>query len=69
MSKEVSLLTPLSDFEALHKLADGRKATVSVEREVLARLLVDHSVLVNACKGAMVKVIEPAPRRARPSLT
>lgn len=69
MAKEVSVLTPLDTFEELHKLADGRKAVVSVDREVLSRLLIDHSVLVNACKGAMIKVIEPAPKRARPSLT
>lgn len=68
MAKELRLLTPLSSFEKLHKLADGRKAAVSLERDILTHLLVDHSVLVAACQGAGIKVIEPSPKRERPKL-
>ena len=68
MTKQVNLLTPLPTFEKLHRLADGRKATVSLERDTLIQLLVDHSVLVTACKGAGIKIIEPKPKRVRPRL-
>ncbi len=68
MPREVTLLTPISVFDRLHKLADGKGVMVSVERGVLTQLLVDHSVLVNACKGAAIKVIEPTPKRERAKL-
>ncbi len=65
---KVSLLTPLSTFEGLHRLANGRKATVSVDCGILTQLLVDHSVLVAACQAAGIKVNEPTPKRDRPTL-
>ncbi len=72
MPREVHILTPIATFERLHKLADGKGVMVSLERDVLTRLLIDHSVLVTACKGAAIKVIEPepepAPKRQRANL-
>lgn len=68
MPREITLLTAQTSFEALHKLADGRRAVVSVDRDTLTHLLTDHSILVTACQGAGIKVIEPAPRRERPKL-
>lgn len=68
MPREITLLTAQNSFEALHKLADGRKVVVSVDRDILTHLLVDHTVLVTACKAAGIKVIEPTPRRDRPKL-
>lgn len=68
MTKEVGLLTPLSIFEELHLLADSRKGMVEINRQVLTQLLVDHAVLVTACKGAGIKVLEPTPKRVRAKL-
>ena len=67
--REVTLLTVLSDFERLHRLADSGKRSVSVECDILTRLLIDHSVLVRACKAAGIKIIEPAEPRKRAQLT
>lgn len=68
MPKELHLLTPLSTFEKMHKLADSRKAIVSLERDILTQLLIDHSLLVSACKAVGIRVIEPAAKRRRPQL-
>jgi hypothetical protein len=68
MPREVNLLTNQNDFEKLHALADRRGTMVSLERQILTQLLVDHSVLVTACKGAGVRITEPKPHRERPRL-
>lgn len=68
MPKELHLLTAMSDFDRLHKLAEGRKAMVSGDCVTLSQLLTDHSVLVAGCQGAGIKVIEPTPQRSRPRL-
>lgn len=68
MPREVTLLTAQATFERLHQQADGRGATVSVERDTLTHLLIDHSALVKACKGAGITICEPATRRERPKL-
>ena len=66
MAKELLLLTPLSAFEELHRLVDEKRAAaVMIEREALSKLLVDHSALVTACKGAGIKIVEPTPKRGR----
>jgi hypothetical protein len=61
----ITLLTLHSDFEALHDLADGRRHTVKIDRDVLYRLLIDHSALINMVRTHGQKVIEPpeAPKR------
>jgi hypothetical protein len=69
MPREVNLLTSIAAFDRLHKLADGKGVMVSVERDKLSHLLVDHSVLVTACKGAAIRVLEPMPRRERAKLS
>lgn len=66
MTRSVQLLTPLSVFESLHKSAETRKALATVVPDDLAKLLVDHSALVAACKAAGIQVVEP---RERPRLT
>lgn len=65
----VELLTGQETFERLHKLADGKKAHVSVDRDELRRLLIDHSTMLRSLHVASgYRVIEPAPRRQRPAL-
>jgi len=68
MPREVTLLTAQSSFESLHRLADGRKAVVSVDRDLLLHLLIDHTVLVQAVKNSGLKIVEPKPLRQRPTL-
>lgn len=67
MSREITLITPQRAFDALHDAANGRKIIVPVDRDYLAALLLDHSVLINACKANGIRVIEP-PTRKRPEL-
>jgi hypothetical protein len=62
MSQKISLLTPQHTFERLHALVEGRRAAIRVDGEVLKRLLIDHSVMFAALKGAGHAVIEPKPR-------
>lgn len=63
--REVRLLTLLTEFERLHRLANDHKRTVSLDCDTLTHLLVDHSALVTACKAAGIKIIEPVPPRKR----
>lgn len=63
------LQTSLETFEFLHRLADGRKATIRMERDILIKLLVDHSALCRTCKDHGIKIAEPVPpRRTRVKL-
>ena len=67
----VTLLTTKDDFETLHDLVDGLKRTVKIDRDVLGRLLVDHTKLINMCRTHALKVIEPeppTPKRVRTKL-
>ena len=69
MTVTVELLTTQDVFERLHKLADGKRANVSVDRDELRQLLMDHSVmLANLHSSTSFKVIEPLPKRIRPRL-
>ena len=64
MAQTVELLTSLDTFQDLHILADGKDGKVRVERADLRRLLIDHTCMINALKGAAVQVrTEPPPRR------
>lgn len=65
---QVTLLTVLSDFDRLHRLADSGKRSVSIECDILTRLLVDHTRLTTACKAAGIKITEPVPPRQRAHL-
>ncbi len=66
--REVRLLTLLTEFDRLHLLAGTKARSVRVDCDALTHLLVDHSALVSACKGAAIKVIEPVPARQRARL-
>lgn len=57
---EVTLLTSQTVYERLHQLADGRAASVKVDRDALSQLLIDHAVLVRALRNKGGRVIEPA---------
>lgn len=69
MSREIRLLTPLDVFERFHKLADGRRRTVELDRDQLSQLLVDHSTLIAALKSRGVAVLDPPPTRTRRAIT
>jgi hypothetical protein len=57
MSK-VELKTALDDFHELHEIvASGRGKHARVDRDLLLKLLMDHSALVAALRG---QVREPA---------
>jgi hypothetical protein len=67
----ITLLTLHSDYVTLHDLADGRKRTVKVDRDVLGRLLIDHSAMINMIRTHGQKVNEPpepTPKRQRKTL-
>ena len=52
------------DFDELHIVADVKRSVVKVDRQKLLNLLLDHSVLLNAC-GSKVKAPPPKVRRER----
>ncbi len=63
MTTEVRLCTKHSDFTELHQQTLTRKAVVTVNKEVLEKLLTDHSIMAKAIKGnSSFKLIEPALR-------
>lgn len=43
MTQPLTLCLPLSTFEALHRMSDGRGKKVSVNKSDLRALLMDHS--------------------------
>lgn len=66
MTTEVRLCTNLKEFTELHRLVATRKATVTVDKVSLEKLLTDHSIMARAIKGnSSFKLIEPAIRRER----
>lgn len=48
----------IDEFETLGKLADGRAKTVRVSRDVLARLLCDHSFALGKLRDCFVEIQE-----------
>jgi hypothetical protein len=66
----VDLLTTTEVFDRLHRLSDGRKAKVAIDRDELRQVLVDYSVML-AClhRASGFRVVEPKPRRERPRLS
>lgn len=70
MLTEVRLCLKHEEFTALHQATEGRKTTVSVNKEALERLLTDHSIMAKAIKSSpSFKLIEPAPKRERVKLS
>lgn len=62
---EIRLCTTHNEFVALHQLTESRKATVSISKELLEKLLTDHSMMAKALSSNAFKLIEPAPKRER----
>jgi len=70
VTTRVELLTTQEVFERLHRLVSGRGVSVRVECDELRQLLIDHSVmLANLHSSTSFKVIEPLPKRIRPTLS
>lgn len=66
MVTRVQLTTTMAEYDRLHELADGRKAIVKVDRESLAKLLLDHNRLLKAVSSnGMFNVVEPVQLRMR----
>lgn len=65
MPKAVELLTSTEVFHDLHVAVDNRRQSVRVDRQAVLNLLIDHSVMLNALKGAGVAANSPAPQRHR----
>ena len=65
----VELLTSLETFDDLHLKADGRDGKVRVDKTALRHLLIDHSEMLVALKGAHVSVRAEPPKRRRESIT
>ena len=66
MTTKVSLLTTPNDFHALHVAADKRGISVKIEREMLLRLLTDHSVMSAALsQSTSHRLEEPVAMRQR----
>lgn len=69
MTTEVRLCTSHNEFTELHRLAETRKATVTIDKVSLEKLLTDHSIMAKTIKGnSSFKLIEPAARRERVKL-
>jgi len=69
LTVKVNLLTTTTAYEGLCKLADGRKRKVSVDKDTLNQLLIDHSAMINALRGSTTfKVTEPVAKRMKPKL-
>lgn len=71
MAREVILHTSQETFERLHTLADRRKAVISIPREELIQLLLDHSIMLAALTASTTfKVVQeqPTPHRTKPKL-
>ena len=64
LSKKLELLTSLEDFDALHLIADGRRAVVRVDRQALLNLLLDHSSLLNVVPSG-TQITSPPPKVRR----
>ncbi len=69
MTIKVLLLTPSPVFEAMCKLADGRKRSVKVNRDQLNLLVMDYQKMLNTLRGSSTfKVEHPQVKRQRPQL-
>lgn len=66
--KKIELQLTTDQFHQLHKLADGRRASVPVDRELLTKLLVDHSAVLRSLHESGIKLSEPLPARQRTRL-
>jgi len=60
-----SLNTSNETFERLHEMADGRRTKVTVSRDDLMGLLMDHSIMREMLQ---YQVEEPRRQRSRPSI-
>lgn len=66
MVTKVQLTLSTTEFERLHELADGRKSTIKVDRDSLAKLLLDHGRALSALsESSSFKVEEPVEIRRR----
>lgn len=62
----ILLLTSDDTFNDLHELADSHAKAIKINREELARLLVDYTAMYNALRAkGLVQVPTPARTRAR----
>lgn len=69
MAVTVNLLTNQDDLDTFHKLVDGRKKEIKVDREKLYRLLIDVGVLTNAIQSSSTfRLVTPEPKRQREKL-
>lgn len=58
----ITLNLSQAEFEQLYEASDNSATTVKVKKEALQRLLMDHTQLVAALKGANIKFKEPRHR-------
>ena len=69
MSVEITILTTQDEFEQMHTAADSKRANVTVPREGLLHLLMDHSSMLGAIESSTrYRVLGHTPRRDRPRL-
>lgn len=54
----VTLECPMAIFESIHEASSGRGKKTEVSKRDLARLLIDHSRLIKACRCAGIEVKE-----------
>ena len=65
----LQLVLTLSDFERLHTKADSKHKTVTVEREALEKLLIDHSVILGLLNDNWIEYKDASPpKKPRPKL-
>jgi hypothetical protein len=66
MTARVDLKLDQSAFDRLHEVSDTRRSMVKVERDYLATLLMDYSVMLAALRSSgSFKVTEPESPRER----
>lgn len=52
MVVKVRLVTAQNEYERLHQLTEGTRASVVVPRELLLKLLMDHSCMAAVIQGS-----------------
>lgn len=59
----VSLTSKVATLDTLHKAANNNKVLISIPRQALVDLLLDHAKMASALRGSSTfKVVEPRER-------